>query len=142
MMQSMVTLFHFTSKDHLVYILQDGYLEVTDGVLAMDRADPKVVWLSTSDSAGEGFGLQYAPVDKTAVRFEVSVPKVAVHKWRDWAKSHGSKEEHMKLLSSKGGGAGTWRVVQRRIDRTEWVKITDMINGEEIDFSAKDDAEV
>lgn len=136
-MQSMVNLYHFTCREHLSSILNDGFLETTDGVISQTQSKPMVVWLTTSPDAGEGLGLQLQNnTDKRAIRFEVRVPKSVAKKWREWALANRSDPEFMKKLSSIGGGSSTWRVVQRRILRSEWVRVTDMDSGDDIPFSS------
>lgn len=127
-----VTLYHFTSLTHLSDILVDGYLDVTESNLSKkrERAGKDVVWLTTESTTELGLGLDGSAVDKKALRFTVRLHKRAFSKWRDWAHAHGIDPNWETTFARAGGGAGTWRVVPRRIPREEWVDIMDARTGQ------------
>jgi hypothetical protein len=130
-----VRLYHYTSHDHLPYILYEGMLTVTESNISKERehAGPDVVWLTTDPDVSRGSGLENPKHDKFAVRFTVEVDRRAVHKWRDWARSHGIAADWMETLASLGGSA-SWRVIERPILAKRWVDIVDMRTGRSLPF--------
>lgn len=124
-------LYHFTSVAHLQRILESGYLKTVESNVSFKRehAGPDVVWLTTSQTADAGHGLQGSSVDKTAIRFTVEVDKRSVHKWKEWAKARGSSQETMAILARSGGSA-SWRVVTAPIPLENWVEVRNMATGE------------
>ena len=133
-----VDLYHFTSPQHLPRILDSGYLDTTESNISFRRehAGPDVVWLTTSPEPEAGsLGLSNLFHDKYAYRITVRLPKRDVHRWRDWARAHGSSPETITRLigSSGGGGSGTWRVIQRRIPAAEWVEVRHTASGAVVD---------
>lgn len=130
---STVTLYHFTSPDHLPLILADGFLKTVESNVSFRRehAGPDVVWLTTHERAEAGHGLENPRHDKRAIRFTVRLDKRAVHRWREWARAKGSSAETMALLAeASGGGVSSWRVTERAIPSSAWVEVRDMRTGE------------
>ena len=125
-----VRLYHYTSERHLRRILSAGYLKTVESNISFKRehAGPDVVWLTTDETAERGLGLQGSNVDKTEIRFTVELDRRAVHKWFSWAKARGSSQQAMDVMA-KGGGAGSWRVVERPIPSSEWVEVRNMRTG-------------
>lgn len=69
-------LYHYTSKVHLPFILNSGYLKLTRGIL-----EDQVVWLTTSNES-LGNGLEGSCVDKTEIRFILK--DMHVISWKDY----------------------------------------------------------
>ena len=125
-------LYHFTCREHLDKILSEQTLRVTESNISRRRehAGPDVVWFTTNpDPSAHGHGLvgRYG-VDKTAIRFTVTLDKRDVHKWRDWAIRHGIDRKWMQTLANSGG-IHTWRVVEHPIPAAQWVEICDTKTG-------------
>ena len=113
---------------------------------ARPNARRRVVWLTSdaSPAGGHGlangadyseeiqqaalarFGTRITPVDKTAVRFTVRLPRAWAKPWRAWADRQGMRTEDMMTLIESGGGVGaaeTWYVVERPIEREYWREV-------------------
>jgi hypothetical protein len=68
-------------------------------------------------------------IDKSAIRFTVSVPAYAVHHWPAWSRQHGIDPTWSAALG-KGNNPNDWYVVLREIPRAEWVRIERTATGE------------
>lgn len=118
-------LYHYTSVEHLDWILEDGFLKTVSSNISphLHARNPQVVWLTTNPDPAEGtMGLAGSAVDKYAIQITVDVPRRDVHKWLTWAQARGINRQWFNGLNS-AGGSGSWRVVERRIPCTEWVHI-------------------
>ena len=105
-----VTLYHFTSAEHIGRILEARELRTTESNISFKRehAGPAVVWLTTHTDASAGLGLtspHVEVVDKSEVRVTVEIDKRNAHKWREWARRHGSSPETIQRIAETGGGA-------------------------------------
>ena len=122
-------LWHYTSKTHLPWIEESGFLKTTESNLHSDIENygAKVVWLLDTPDLEGSHGLYGSPVDKTAVRIEVDVPDHWVKNWLEWSKSQGISQYWQDIMVTAGGGqecAAHWMVTFRTIKRDRWVEIT------------------
>ncbi|MGO1284677.1 MAG: hypothetical protein ACTHWV_00005 [Brachybacterium sp.] len=136
-----VTLYHFTSAEHIGRILEARELRTTESNISFKRehAGPAVVWLTTHTDASAGLGLtspHVEVVDKSEVRVTVEIDKRNAHKWREWARRHGSSPETIQRIAETGGGAASWRVTTRPIPITQWREIRNMHTGQIIRVDA------
>lgn len=133
----MRTLYHYTSIERWDTIRDSGYLKLVESNISFTRehVGPDVVWLTTDPNFeyqhGLGLGHSLDGTDKSRIRITVELPNNLVFKWRDWAARRGSADETMGgLIESSGGGAGTWRVTERRIGLPRWRQVLDRRSGE------------
>ena len=120
-------LYHYTSETHLPMILTAGFLKTTESNVSAtkEHAGPDVVWLTTADEPSAGHGLAGSSVDKSAIRFSVELPKLAVYDWKTWAKAQGSNPGFIQSLA-RSGGAGTWRITTSAIPASRWAEVRRM----------------
>lgn len=137
----MTLFYHFTSTQHLPFILEDGMLRPGESNIGSimpgqhpfgEHYGPDVVWLlDTPERPSTGLtevnhGLAHDSLDKTAVRFTVNVP--AIH-WKSWLPA---VEMHPKwraaLLLAAGGedAADHWYVLPAPIRDKRWVEVRNM----------------
>ena len=133
----MKTLFHYTSIERWHLIERAGWIKTTESniSLSIKHAGPDVVWLTTDPdcAAGHGIALTYDGTDKTRVQITVQLPARDVHRWRDWALRRGTDPDDMRtLVDSAGGGAGTWRVTEKPIMFTRWIRVLDRATGKQL----------
>lgn len=130
------TFYHFTSVVHLPYILAAGQLGITESNISMttNNAGPDVLWLSTRSRFNaklNQLGLYGSAVDKTQVRFELSLPTDEVKPWFGWSRRQGiEKSWYQALNNAASGGAKHWAVIERPVPVAEWVSVIDMHTGE------------
>ncbi|WP_198517634.1 hypothetical protein [Microbacterium lacus] len=122
-----VIVYHYTHESHMPSILQSGVIRLTESNVSFEKAHagPDVVWLTTDPEllGSVSSGLRYASGDsKAQVRITVSLPRHEVHTWGEWARKHGSSERALTTLAA-AGGASKWRVIERPIERHEWVSV-------------------
>ena len=127
-------LYHFASAGRLAQIMDDGYLKVTESNMSRTRehAGPDVVWLTSDPDPSAQPWKSGAPVDKTAVRFTVDVPKREAQRWRGWATRRGIDPRWLKNIAASGG-SGRWYVIERPVPRAEWIEIVHTATGAIID---------
>lgn len=128
-------LYHYTSIERWALIEQDGYLRPSESNLSATKlhAGPDVVWLTTDSELAHKHGLDNSldGTDKTRIRITVDLPNGDVEKWKDWAIRRGIDRDWLgKLVEVAGGGAGTWRVTEKRISSARWVEVVDRATGE------------
>jgi hypothetical protein len=127
-------LYHYTSIERWRLIAESGRLNTTESNLSLHRvhAGPDVVWLTTDPDCQHGHGLRPTldGTDKTRVRISVDLPNRDVDKWREWATRRRIDREWMRtLIETAGGGAATWRVVEKTIHVTRWIEVFDRREG-------------
>lgn len=133
----MKLVYHYTSIERWRLIEQAGRIKTTESNISLHtaHAGPDVVWLTTDPDCAEGHGIAKTldGTDKTRVQIAVQLPARDVHKWRDWATRRGMDQDWMRtFVSVAGGGAGTWRVTEKPIMFTRWVRVTDRTTGAEL----------
>ena len=122
-------LWHYTSKTHLPWIEESGFLKTTESNLhsEIENYGPQVVWLLDTPDLEGSHGLYGGPVDKTAVRIEVDVPDHWTRYWLEWSKGQGISQYWQDIMVAAGGGqecAAHWVVTFRTIKKDRWVDIT------------------
>lgn len=133
----MKRLYHYTSIQRWERIEAAGHLRRTESNLSLTKphAGPDVVWLTTDPDCAHGHGLPKLAespdgTDKTRVRITVELVNRDVHKWREWAVRRGIADSWLRgLVEASGGGAGTWRVVEKPIPSTRWIEVVDRVDG-------------
>jgi hypothetical protein len=137
-------LHHFTSLQHLPFILKDGLLKPTESNIGSPNPQwspaglaigPDVVWFLDEEEPTFGHGLNGSIVDKGNVRITVEVGYPV--KWTDWqwtAKMHPAWKHH--LLEAAGGpeAAEHWYVIPAPVRKARWRSITNVRLGEPILF--------
>lgn len=133
-------LHHFTSRQHLPSILEDGLLRPTEsnvgtlypvaGFPSGLHAGPEVVWLLDSETVDHGHGLVLPQmpgvahdVDKTEVRITVDVPAI---RWLDWEWADRMEPRWRAVMTESAGGIEAvqhWYVLPAPIRRTRWREI-------------------
>lgn len=122
-------LYHYTSVVHLPWIVDAGYLGLTDNVLHHDRIEePGVCWFLDRPLVEIPYshGLAGSIVDKTAVQFTVDVPDGWVRRWVPWAQDRGVEPLWLTAMVRAGGGfaaADHWHVTFRTVPRNRWVSV-------------------
>jgi hypothetical protein len=124
-------LWHYTSKTHLPWIQESGYLKTTESNLHSTIQDygPKVVWLLDTPDLQGSHGLYGSPVDKMAIRIEVEVPDHWVRSWLKWSQDQGISQDWLDIMIAAGGGqecADHWMVTFRTIKADRWVSVEDV----------------
>lgn len=133
-------LYHFTSPERLLLILEWGGLRTTESNVGSgnpkwkpygERYAPDVVWLTSdpspapSDVALEG---TVDGTDKTAIRLTLALPPEEVLAWRDFAEHHGINPK-WKALLERGRAPWTWYVLPRPAPLSEVVAIDQRQDG-------------
>ncbi|MFB7861652.1 hypothetical protein [Streptomyces sp. NPDC056069] len=127
-----ITLYHFTKPEHWPAIASSGTLEPR-----WTAAGPDVVpTVHLMDTPNREL-LPWAFREDYTVRIQVSVPEVEVHNWHTWGKVRVPANAHISwgipvsrpegtYLSHGNKGSAHWRVVERSIPQSEWVRVEDL----------------
>ena len=130
-------LYHYTSEDHLEYVLGLGVLLTTESNIGApdfgrtrtegwqpvgDHIGPDVVWLTDLENAALA-GITTDSSYKGAIRVVVQVPDSDVQHWPPWAEKHGIDPGWYAALSAGCEPDRFW-IVERPIPHTEWEGIS------------------
>jgi hypothetical protein len=121
-------LYHFTSQVHLINILTENRLRLTESNVKPNGDGPRVVWLTDNPRPRQGWQRGSA-VYKGRIRITVEVDDA--QKWTEWAKRRGSPPFWMAALIEAAKGdddpapGDHWYVVTHTIPYRQWRKIED-----------------
>ena len=104
-------LYHFTSRENILFIEETGEIRTTESNLSFRRshAGPDVVWLSDDPDARKQPSLLGSVMDKTAVRLTVLVPAGVVKPWTEWVTEQETAEpDASAALIATGKSAASW----------------------------------
>ena len=129
-------LYHFTSRFHLPFILETGYLTLTTSNFNLEKADLfPVVWL-TSSQTPENMGLLFdanmpEDLNKTHIRFTIFKEPYMVL-WDEWSAKKGMDKKMKQYLINSASAKETyktWYVSEHTIPLDDVMYIEDMITG-------------
>ena len=143
-------IYHFTTIYYWERILRDGVIKTTESNVDLrpgrEHAGPDVVWLLDTPTVDYNHGITSVDgvipgtkikcVDKTRLRFEVSLPDFEVHRWADWLRTQKNyhASSRYKLENTGGGPNATrhWWVTEKCIDMRYWRSVVDMKTATEL----------
>jgi hypothetical protein len=131
-------LYHFTSRYHLPFILQSGYLDITESNYSFTKAGLyPVVWLTEDyeiDEVKNGLSFGEAgEVSKAEIRFSIPM-QPHFERWSTWSRYTRKMKQidWMTLVTSIGAGEThrQWWVSEKTIPLSEVAKIENTKTGE------------
>ena len=152
-----ITLFHFTSYLHMMEIIRDGKIKLTNSNLlaptnlriengkALSDTDyyKPVVWL-TSSYVPERLGVsiivpdefkqteEYKQTNKKRIRFEIPATEdLQIYKWSQWATANNIDDKWRKVLT-KNMNYNSWYVTEKEIPISAVSHIIDLEEETEI----------
>ena len=134
--KSQEVIYHFTSLKNIALILRSGHLAPSGSNLNIAKGNVNIVWLTSAPSP-ENHGLggcKGATLDKKTIRITIKF-RPHFESWDEWSDKKGIKagwKEAFIALDNSEKTYKTWYISEQIIPFDDFIKIENILTGEEI----------